>query len=46
MEVSMKTIILAGFAILTLSIGSASTLAATYHTPAHNFYQNNWMGGD
>jgi hypothetical protein len=41
----MKTVVLAIFAALSLSIGSTDVHAATYHAPAHNFYQNNWMSG-
>ncbi len=42
----MKTIILTLFAVLTIGIGAAMAGAlASYHAPAQNFYQNNWMGG-
>jgi hypothetical protein len=40
----MKTLILATFVILGLA--GATSNAAPYHTPAHNFYQNNWMSGE
>jgi hypothetical protein len=40
----MKTMILA--AVAAISLGSANVQAATYHTPPHNFYQNNWMSGE
>jgi hypothetical protein len=40
----MKTLILA--AVVILGLGAANTQAGPYHAPAHNFYQNNWMGGD
>jgi hypothetical protein len=39
----MKALILAAFASLTLVIGINSGFAESYHTPANNYYQNNWM---
>lgn len=39
----MKTMILAISAVLALSVGASNAMAASYHAPAHNFYQNNWM---
>jgi hypothetical protein len=42
----MKTVILAAFAVLTLSVGIANSGGAEpYHAPAYNFQQNNWMSG-
>jgi hypothetical protein len=45
-----KTVILAAIVALSLGAGvaNAQTTArsAGYHTPAHNFYQNNWMSGE
>ncbi|MEA2741463.1 MAG: hypothetical protein QOH05_4770 [Acetobacteraceae bacterium] len=40
----MKTMILAAFTFVSLGVGAANAEAA-YHTPPHNFYQNNWMSG-
>ncbi len=42
----MKTIFLAAVAALALGAGAVSAPAATYHAPAQNYHQNNWMGGD
>jgi hypothetical protein len=28
-----------------ISIGAACAQAAAYHTPAYDYYQNNWMAG-
>jgi hypothetical protein len=43
----MKAVVLAAVVVFGLvaglSQGSAETLA--YQTPAHNYYQNNWMKG-
>ena len=40
---SVNTLIRVAFIALSLnSIGIAHS-AAPYHTPAHNYYQNNWM---
>lgn len=41
----MKNVILAIFAVLSLSIG-ASIAQARYHAPSQNFYQNNWMSNE
>ena len=41
----MKTMILAAFAVLALSAATARAGSGEYHTPAHNYYQNNWMAG-
>ena len=41
----MKNMILAALAALSLGVGAANVQAASYHAPAHNFYQNNWMAG-
>jgi hypothetical protein len=40
----MKTLIRAAFAIVSLGITVANGQSAHYHTPASNYYQNNWMG--
>jgi hypothetical protein len=40
----MKTLILAAFTAIVLGAGVASAESNTYRTPAHNYYQNNWMG--
>jgi hypothetical protein len=41
---SAKALIRAGVMALSLSsIGAAHS--QTYHTPAYNFHQNNWMAG-
>jgi hypothetical protein len=43
---TVKTLIRVALTTLTLnSIGTAHS-AAPYQTPAHNYYQNNWMAGD
>jgi hypothetical protein len=42
----MQNVILAALAALILGIGAANVQAGQYRAPAHNFYQNNWMGGD
>ena len=41
----MKTLILATFSALWLATSMNIAIAGpqTYHTPAHNYYQNNWM---
>jgi hypothetical protein len=40
----MKALFVA--ALMSLSLGFGAIHAqASYHAPAHNFYQNNWMGG-
>ena len=35
----MKTMIFADFAVLFLG----AVAAGAYHTPAHDYYRNNWM---
>ncbi len=41
-----KTLIRVALTAISLnSIGIAHS-AMTYQPPAHNYYQNNWMGGD
>jgi hypothetical protein len=40
----MKVMILAAFAAISLGMANAQ-LSATYHPPAQNSYQNNWMSG-
>lgn len=42
----MKSMILAAFAVLSLSIGAANAEAARYHAPSQNFHQNNWMSDE
>jgi len=37
----MKAMILAAL----IGIGAASAQSAAYHTPAYNYYQNNWTAG-
>ena len=41
----MKNVILAVFAVLSLSI-AAPNAQARYHAPPQNFYQNNWMSNE
>jgi hypothetical protein len=41
----MKTLIRAAFTVLSLGVAAAHGQTAAYHTPAHNYYQNNWMAG-
>jgi hypothetical protein len=41
----MKITILAVLTILSIGTGAFTAQAATYQTPAHNFYQNNWISG-
>ena len=41
----MQTLIRAAFAVLTLGVAAAHGQATPYHTPANNYYQNNWMAG-
>jgi hypothetical protein len=41
----MKTMIFAALTILVLGAAAAQAGSADYHTPAHNYYQNNWMAG-
>jgi hypothetical protein len=44
---TVKTLIRAGFMALSLSsIAAAHSETAPFHTPAHNFYQNDWMTSD
>ena len=44
---TMKTLIRAGFMALSISsIAAAHSETARFQTPAHNFYQNNWMTSD
>jgi len=39
---TVKTLIRAAFTAMSIaSIGAAHS--ETFHTPAHNFHQNNWM---
>ncbi len=38
-----KTLIRAAFTALSLSSIGVAHSQTTYHTPAHNYYQNNWM---
>ncbi len=44
----MKNLVLAAIAVIGLSVGAANGhspfRSMMYHAPAHNFYQNNWMG--
>ncbi|HEX3573032.1 MAG TPA: hypothetical protein VHU42_00405 [Rhodopila sp.] len=40
----MKTLILAAFTAIVLGTGIARAESSGYHAPAHNYYQNNWMG--
>ncbi len=40
----MRIMILAAVATIGLTVGAASS-QTQYRTPAHNFYQNNWMSG-
>jgi hypothetical protein len=42
----MKILVRAAFVVMTLGAAAANGQAAQYHTPSHNYYQNNWMGGD
>jgi hypothetical protein len=39
----MKVLILAAFVALGLSMAGTDAQAQRYRTPAHNYYQNNWM---
>ncbi|HET6309298.1 MAG TPA: hypothetical protein VFG12_19050 [Rhodopila sp.] len=39
----MKTFIRATFTVLVLGIATAQAQSSPYHTPAYNYYQNNWM---
>lgn len=39
----MTNPIRAAIIALVLSLGAANAWSATYHAPAHNAYQNNWM---
>jgi hypothetical protein len=43
----MKTLVLATVVALGLIVGLSQVYAETlaYQTPAHNYYQNNWMNG-
>jgi hypothetical protein len=41
----MKAIILAAVVALGLDVGGANAQSQPYQTPAHNYYQNNWMSG-
>ena len=43
MESSAKILIRAAFTILILGFIAAQGQAAQNHTPAYNYYQNNWM---
>jgi hypothetical protein len=41
---TVKTLVrVAFFALSVSSIGVAKSQPSSYHTPAHNYYQNNWM---
>lgn len=42
----MKILLRAAFTVLTLGVAAANGQASQYHTPPHNYYQNNWMSGD
>jgi hypothetical protein len=43
---TVNTLIRVAFTALSLnSIGIAQS-ATPYHTPSHNYYQNNWMAGN
>ena len=42
----MKTLIRAAFTVLSLGVAAAHGEPSHYHTPAYNYYQNNWMAGD
>jgi hypothetical protein len=44
-EIPMRTFILAAVAALGLSASAANAQLLSYTTPAHNYYQNNWMTG-
>jgi hypothetical protein len=44
-RIPMKAMILVVLAIMTVSDGAANA-QTQYRTPAHNFYQNNWMSGN
>ena len=39
----MKIWALAAFIGVSVAVSTVSVNAATYHAPAHNYYQNNWM---
>jgi hypothetical protein len=41
----MRTMILAAIVALSLDITGANAQSQSYQTPAHNYYQNNWMAG-
>jgi len=42
----MKALFLAAFVSMGLNMGmSMAADTHSYHAPAHNYYQNNWMGG-
>jgi hypothetical protein len=41
----MKTRILVALIALSLGVVTANAQSQQYRAPAHNFYQNNWMGG-
>jgi hypothetical protein len=45
METPMYSFLLSAFVVLFLavSLDRASSAAEPYRTPAHNYYQNNWM---
>ena len=40
-----KTLIRVAFTAVSLSSIGIAHSAKPYHPPAHNYYQNNWMGG-
>ena len=43
---TVKILNRAAFTVLSLSsIAVAHSQSAPYHTPTHNFHQNNWMAG-
>jgi hypothetical protein len=44
-ETPMTNLVFAAVAALTLSISVAKAQSLSYNTPAHNYYQNNWMNG-
>jgi hypothetical protein len=41
----MKILFRAAFTVLALGLAAANSQASQYHTPANNYYQNNWMAG-
>jgi hypothetical protein len=41
----MKAVFRAALVVIGLGAAMATAQAGEYHTPAQNYYQNNWMGG-